>query len=203
MIFHKLFHMERTTSTTYLITGLGNPGVQYRHTRHNVGFMVLDHLAKRLGVTFSRLESKALVQKADYQSRRMVLAKPQTFMNLSGGPVSSLARYYKVAYENILICYDEVDLPLGTLRLRPGGGSAGHRGMSSVIEKLGNQEFPRMRIGINRPPGRMEAADYVLQDFSAYEKELLNITLESAVDAILLYVIDGLDAAMNKFNGAA
>ncbi len=203
MIIRKMFRIEAETTTTYLITGLGNPGARFRQTRHNVGFMVMDRLARRLGVTFSRLESKALATKADYQGKRLVLAKPQTFMNLSGGPVNSLARYYKVAHENILVTYDEVDLPLGTLRLRPGGGSAGHKGMGSIIEKLGSQDFPRLRIGISRPPGRMEAADYVLQDFPEAEKNLLNITLEAAVDAILLFVSEGLDAAMNKFNGAA
>ena len=123
-------------------------------------------------------------------------------MNLSGQPVSSLARYYKVPHENLLVTYDEVDLPLGTLRLRPGGGSAGHKGMASIIERLGTQEFPRLRLGVSRPPGRMEAADYVLQDFSASEKEMLNLALEPAVDAILVFVTEGLEAAMNQFNGA-
>ena len=101
------------------------------------------------------------------------------------------------------MAYDEVDLPLGTLRIRPGGGSAGHKGISSIIERLGGQDFPRLRVGVSRPPGRMEAADYVLQDFAASEKELLNVALEAAVDAILVFVSEGLEAAMNKFNGAA
>jgi PTH1 family peptidyl-tRNA hydrolase len=201
MIFRKLFQMETEPQTHYLIAGLGNPGPQYRQTRHNVGFMVVDRLAARLGVTFSRLESKALVTKADYQGKRLVLVKPHTFMNLSGGPISSLARYYKVPQENLLVTYDEVDLPLGTLRLRPGGGSAGHKGMGSIIERLGTQEFPRMRVGISRPPGRMDAAAYVLQDFSASEKDRLNVALDAAVDAILVFVTGGLNAAMNLFNG--
>jgi PTH1 family peptidyl-tRNA hydrolase len=201
MIFRKLFRMDNQTQTHFLIAGLGNPGAQYRHTRHNVGFMVVDRLAARLGVTFSRLESKALVTKADYQGQRLVLVKPHTFMNLSGQPISSLARFYKAPQENILVTYDEVDLPLGTLRLRPGGGSAGHKGMASIIERMGTQEFPRLRLGVSRPPGRMEAAAYVLQDFSASEKDLLNIALDAAVDAILVFVSEGLNAAMNKFNG--
>jgi PTH1 family peptidyl-tRNA hydrolase len=165
--------------------------------------MVVDRLAARLGVSFSRLESKALVTKADYQGSRLVLVKPHTFMNLSGQPISSLARYYKVPHENLLVSYDEVDLPLGTLRLRPDGGSAGHKGMASIIERLGTQEFPRLRLGVSRPPGRMEAAAYVLQDFSASEKDLLNIALDTAVDAMLVFVTEGLEAAMNKFNGVA
>jgi PTH1 family peptidyl-tRNA hydrolase len=152
-------------------------------------------------VTFSRLESKALVTKADYQGHRLLLAKPHTFMNLSGQPISSLARFYKAPHENLLVTYDEVDLPLGTLRLRSGGGSAGHKGMASIIERLGTQEFPRLRLGVSRPPGRMDAAAYVLHDFSASEKDLLNIALDAAVDAILIFVTEGLNAAMNKFNG--
>ena len=195
--------MRAETQTSYLIAGLGNPGAQYRQTRHNAGFMVLDRLAARLGVKFSRLESKALVTKADYQGSRLVLVKPHTFMNLSGQPVGSLSRYYKVPREQLLVVYDEVDLPLGTLRIRPGGGSAGHKGITSIIERLGSQDFPRLRLGVSRPPGRMEAADYVLQEFAASEKELLNVALEAAVDAILVFVSEGLEAAMNKFNGAA
>ena len=202
-MFRRFFKMNDETQTPYLIAGLGNPGVQYRQTRHNAGFMVLDRLAVRLGTTFSRLESKALVTKADYQGSRIVLVKPHTFMNLSGQPVGSLSRYYKVPRERLLVAYDEVDLPLGTLRIRPGGGSAGHKGISSIIERLGSQDFPRLRVGVSRPPGRMEAADYVLQEFAVSEKELLNVALDTAVDAILVFVNEGLEAAMNKFNGAA
>ncbi len=202
-MFRKLFKMSVETQTPYLIAGLGNPGAQYRQTRHNAGFMVLDRLAARLGVKFSRLESKALVTKADYQGSRLVLVKPHTFMNLSGQPVGSLSRFYKVPREQLLVVYDEVDLPLGTLRIRPGGGSAGHKGITSIIERLGSQDFPRLRLGVSRPPGRMEAADYVLQEFAASEKELLNVALDAAVDAILIFVSEGLEAAMNKFNGAA
>ncbi len=185
----------------YLIAGLGNPGQEYRYTRHNVGFMLLDRLAARLQVKFARLESKALVTKADYQGRRLVLAKPQTFMNLSGQAVASLARYYKVPHPQLMIAYDDVDLPLGTLRIRPDGGSAGQKGMASIIERLGTQVFPRLRLGIGRPPGRMDAADYVLQDFSKGEEELLAATLDRAVDAVLVFVSEGLDAAMNQYNG--
>ena len=137
----------------FLIAGLGNPGKQYRGNRHNVGFMALDRLAQDLQVNFSRLESKALVAKCEYQGERLVLAKPQTFMNLSGQAVGALARFYKVPLEHIMIVYDDVDLPLGALRLRPTGGSAGQKGMASIIERLGSQDFPRLRIGIGRPTG--------------------------------------------------
>jgi len=184
----------------FLIVGLGNPGREYRKSRHNVGFMLLDRLAERLGCAFSRVESRALVAKGDYLENRLILVKPQTYMNLSGQAASSLLRFYKVPLENLLVIYDEVDLPLGILRLRPGGGSAGHKGMQSLIEKLGTQEFPRLRIGINRPPGRKEAADYVLQDFSKDEAQLMPEILDRVVDAVLTFVRAGIVEAMNLYN---
>jgi len=188
-------------SCLYLITGLGNPGRQYSENRHNVGFMLVSRLANRLGVSFSRLESKALVTKAAYRDYRLVLAKPQTYMNLSGQAVSALQRFYKIPLENLLIVYDDVDLPLGTIRLRPGGSSGGQKGIGSIIEHLGTQEFPRIRIGIGRPPGRMDAAAYVLQDFSPGETEILNEVLDRGVEAVLTFITEGLTTAMNQYNG--
>jgi PTH1 family peptidyl-tRNA hydrolase len=185
----------------YLLVGLGNPGAQYRHNRHNVGFMLVDRLAERLGIKFTRLESKALVTKGEHQGRRIVLAKPHTFMNLSGQAVGALMRFYKVPLSNLLVAYDDVDLPLGTVRMRPGGGSAGQKGMASIIERLGTQEIPRLRLGVGRPPGRMDAADYVLQDFSTGEEELLQATLDRAAEAALVFVVEGLETAMNRYNG--
>lgn len=195
------FHLFSSESTShYLLVGLGNPGRQYENTRHNVGFMTMNKLAGRLGETFSKLESKALIAKCTHQDQRLVLVKPQTYMNLSGKSVSSLLRYYKIPLTNLLVAYDEVDLPLGVLRLRPAGGSAGHKGMQSIVEQLGTEDFPRLRIGIGRPPGRMEAADYVLQDFSRDEAETLNLVLETATEAILAFVSGGLEKAMNLYN---
>lgn len=185
---------------TYLVVGLGNPGREFRANRHNVGFMAADRLAERLGTSFSRLESKALVAKADFNGNRLILAKPQTYMNLSGQAVASLVRFYKIPLENLIVVYDDVDLPFGALRLRPGGGSGGHKGMASIIERLGTQDFPRLRIGVDRPPGRMEAADYVLQDFNSNQVESLPFILDRAVEALLFYVSQGLNAAMNKYN---
>jgi PTH1 family peptidyl-tRNA hydrolase len=184
----------------YLIVGLGNPGREYRFNRHNIGFMLVDRLAVRLGVSFSRLEAKALVTKADYEGRRLVLIKPQTYMNLSGQAVASLHKFYKVPLEQLMVAYDDVDLPFGHLRLRPGGGSAGQKGMASIMERLGTQDFPRLRLGIGRPPGRMDAAAYVLQDFSAAEEPALVETLERGVQASLVFVTQGLEAAMNQYN---
>jgi len=189
-----------TPNEPFLIVGLGNPGREYRNNRHNIGFMVLDHLAGKLGTTFSRLESKALVTKSVIQERRLILAKPQTYMNDSGQAAGILARYYKVPLNQILITFDDVDLPFDTLRLRPGGGSGGQKGMKSIIEKLGTDEFARLRLGIGRPPGRMDAAAYVLQDFSAPEAGILPQVLDRAVEAILEFVLYGLEQAMNKYN---
>lgn len=203
-MLRKLFSMNRAESednAPYLIVGLGNPGREYQQNRHNVGFMVIDRLAQRLGAGFSRLEQKTLITKTDHQGRRLILAKPQTYMNLSGKAVGALLRYYKVPLENLMVAYDDVDIPFGTLRLRYAGGAGGQKGMKSIIQQLGTQDFPRLRVGIDRPPGRMAAADYVLQDFSKDEVEMLPQITDEAADAILLFVREGLDAAMNQFNG--
>jgi PTH1 family peptidyl-tRNA hydrolase len=189
-------------SNFYLIVGLGNPGREYKGNRHNLGFMVLDCLAARLGSSFGRLQSHALIAKGEYQERRIILAKPQTYMNLSGQAVGSLARFYKVPPENMLVVYDDVDLPLGTLRLRPDGGSAGQKGMRSIIERLGTEVIPRLRVGIGRPPGRMDAAAYVLQDFSRDEADLLPQILDRACEAALTFITRGLETAMNQYNPA-
>lgn len=185
----------------YLILGLGNPGREYRRTRHNIGFMFVDRLAERLDLKFSRLEMKALVTKGGYAGKTVILAKPQTFMNLSGQAGAALLRYYKVSLDHLLVAYDDVDLPLGTIRMRPDGGSAGQKGMASLIDRLGTQKFPRLRLGIGRPPGRMDAAGYVLQEFSSLESELLAAVLDRAVEAALLFIAQGLEAAMNQYNG--
>ena len=185
----------------FLLLGLGNPGREYRQNRHNIGFMALDRLAERLNVSFNRVESKALLCKTDYEGSRLLLAKPQTFMNLSGTAAGSLLRYYKIPLEHFMVIYDDVDLDFGVIRLRPDGGSAGQKGMQSIVERLGTQTFPRLRLGIGRPPGRMEAADYVLQDFSRQETELLSELLDRATQAMFTFVKYGLTTAMNQYNG--
>jgi peptidyl-tRNA hydrolase, PTH1 family len=191
--------MEQTE--TYLIVGLGNPGREYQNNRHNVGFKQIDKLAEKLGVRFTRLESKALVTRAEYRGQRVILAKPQTYMNLSGQAVRALTRFYKLPLSNLIVAYDDVDLPFGSLRLRSKGGAGGQKGMVSIIEQLGTQEFSRLRIGIDRPPGRMDAAAYVLQNFSPSEQEILLATLERGVQALFVFMNEGIEAAMNQFNG--
>lgn len=188
---------------SFLLIGLGNPGREYKDNRHNVGFMLIDRLLVRLNAQMKRMQSKALVATATYEGNRLILAKPQTYMNLSGQSVQGLAHFYKLPLENVIVAHDDLDLPFGVFRIRPGGGAGGQKGIASTIERLGTKGFPRLRIGIGRPPGRMDPADYVLQDFSKSEFALLSGTLDVAADAVLIFVTSGLDAAMNKFNGDA
>lgn len=183
-----------------LIAGLGNPGPKYAANRHNVGFRCVERLGIALGLTFDKDQKQARVALGDFDGRRVVLAKPQTFMNESGRAVAALTRFYKVPLECLLVVYDDLDLPLGSVRLRPEGGSGGHKGMRSIIEHLGTQDFPRLRIGIGRPPGRMDPAAYVLQDFSADEGELLEETLERAVAAVETWLRQGVEVAMDRYN---
>jgi PTH1 family peptidyl-tRNA hydrolase len=184
-----------------LIVGLGNPGRDYRRSRHNVGFMLLERLARELGLVFTRRQAKALVASGRVGRRKAVLAKPQTFMNLSGESVGRLARFYRVEDGDLLVICDDLDLPFGTLRLRPGGGTAGHNGLRSITEHLGHPRFPRLRIGIGRPPGRMRPADFVLDDFEAADQDLLDATLDRALRAVRLFATEGIEAAMTRFNG--
>ncbi len=190
------------TRDTFLLIGLGNPGREYRDNRHNVGFMLIDRLAVRLNARGMKLQSKAIVTDVVYEDYKLILAKPQTYMNLSGHSVQGLAHFYKIPLENILVAHDDLDLPFGALRIRPGGGPGGQKGVASTIERLGSKDFPRLRIGIGRPPGRMDPADYVLQNFPKDEMSALSEILDRAEQAALEFVKNGLDSAMNKFNGS-
>ncbi|MGA7192780.1 MAG: aminoacyl-tRNA hydrolase [Anaerolineales bacterium] len=189
------------TLDTFLLIGLGNPGREYRDNRHNFGFMLIDRLIVRLNARGMKLQSKAIVTDAVYNEHKLILAKPQTYMNLSGQSAQGLIHFYKLELSNVIIAHDDLDLPFGTIRLRPGGGPGGQKGVASTIEHMGTQDIPRLRMGIGRPPGRMDAAAYVLQDFSKDEMKELSSILDRAVDAVLTFITNGLDAAMNKFNG--
>lgn len=191
---------KREENTPFLIVGLGNPGAEYKNNRHNAGFMVLDELAAKLGAPFGRMQHQALLAQARHGEERLVLAKPRTFMNVSGQAVGSLVRFYKVPLERLLVVYDDADLPFEALRLRPEGGAAGQKGMRSIIERLGTQAFPRLRVGIGRPKGRMSTPAHVLQDFSQQEQEALPFMLSRAAEAILCFVDEGIETAMNKYN---
>jgi PTH1 family peptidyl-tRNA hydrolase len=194
--------MESLTDSVsiFLVAGLGNPGREYQSSRHNIGFMLVSHLAEELGIKFTRVQSKALVTKTDFHGSRLILAKPQTYMNLSGQAVSSLVKFYKIPLENLLVVYDDVDLPYGRIRIRPSGGSAGQKGMKSIIAQLGTQDFPRMRLGIGRPPGSKSAASYVLRDFSGEDADFLPAVLDRGVEAVLTYIREDLATAMNRYN---
>ena len=184
----------------YLIVGLGNPGRKYVNNRHNVGFRCLDDLASAHGLRFNRRYNRASIALGPILRRSVILAKPRTFMNNSGHPVSALVRFYRVPLDRLLVVHDDLDLPLGTTRMRPSGGTGGHRGMQSIINQLGSREFPRLRIGIGRPPGRMDPADYVLQDFSGDEELVLERTLDQARAAIETWLTEGVEEAMTHYN---
>jgi len=187
--------------TNTLIVGLGNPGLAYRHNRHNVGFMVAEALAEKIDIPLKRVKFKAQIGNGKYEGIPVIIAKPLTFMNNSGEAVAPLVRYFKVPLERLLVIHDDMDLPLGTLRMRPSGGSAGHNGMLSIFDKLGTNDIPRLRVGIGRPPGRMDPADYVLQDFPKSDEELLKMVIGQACEAALAFITTGLEKAMNIHNG--
>jgi PTH1 family peptidyl-tRNA hydrolase len=184
----------------FLIVGLGNPGREYSETRHNIGFRIADSLAKTLGVRFSRQQNHAFVASATRAGAKLILAKPQTFMNLSGQSVAALVRFYKIAPADLLVCCDDIDLPFGTIRMRASGGSAGQRGMQSILDSLGTKDVPRLRFGVGRPPGKMDAADYVLRTFESFEVETVPFAVDKAVQAVLSFFDDGLSVAMDRYN---
>ena len=198
--FSKPDELPPATGESFLVVGLGNPGGKYKATRHNIGFMAVDELARVQGVALTKVQHKALTAEYRLGEARVILAKPQTFMNLSGESVAPLSRFYKIPPERVLVIYDELDLPLGTVRLREKGSAGGHNGMKSIIGQLG-QEFPRMRLGIGRPPGQMPAHAYVLQEFGSKELELVREVLDTAVRATETFLREGILLAMSRHNG--
>jgi peptidyl-tRNA hydrolase, PTH1 family len=192
---------ETRTGTASLIVGLGNPGAEYARHRHNIGFRVVETLARGHGLAFSRRkEARAYVAEGEIQGQRVLLAKPQTFMNRSGGAVGRLVRAHRVPLEQMLVIYDDLDLPLGRMRLRPEGGTGGHLGMRSIGEVLGTQAFARLRLGIGRPPGHMDPADYVLQPFDQADMPLVSTTVGRAAQAVECWLAEGIVAAMDRYN---
>jgi PTH1 family peptidyl-tRNA hydrolase len=184
-----------------LVVGLGNPGDDYARHRHNIGFCVVEALARQYGLAFTRQKSvKARVAQGQIRGHEVLLAKPLTFMNLSGKSVSRMSRAHEIPPERILVVYDDLDLPLGRLRLRPQGGSGGHRGMRSIIDFLGTQAFPRLRVGIDRPPGRMDPAEYVLRPFGEEQELLVSDAVAQAAAAVESWLEGGIVAAMDLFN---
>jgi peptidyl-tRNA hydrolase, PTH1 family len=187
----------------WLVVGLGNPGPSYASHRHNVGFMVVDLLARRVGGRFKRHKGRADVLEGrlgGVPGHRVVLAEPRAYMNESGGPVASLCDFYKIGPDRLLAVHDELDLPYGDLRLKFGGGDNGHNGLKSLRRSLGTGDYHRLRFGIGRPPGRTDAAAYVLKDFSAAERRDLDYHVDRAADAVECLVVDGLAQAQNLYN---
>ena len=184
-----------------LVVGLGNPGPEYEATRHNVGVRVVELLAARAGGgRFSKHRSNADVLEGRLAGRRVVLAKPRTYMNLSGGPVAGLAQYFSVPVADVVVLHDELDLDFGVVRLKRGGGEGGHNGLRSISRALGSKEYLRVRFGIGRPPGRQDPADYVLKRFSGAEAKELELAVDLAADAAEALLSDGLEAAQNRFH---
>jgi PTH1 family peptidyl-tRNA hydrolase len=182
-----------------LIAGLGNPGARYARSRHNVGFIIVDRLARAHGLEFSRRRFNAEIAEGQIGGRRVILAKPQTFMNASGDAVGKLYAFYKIAPSDLLVVYDDLDLPLGKLRLRADGSSGGHHGMESIIARIGTPDFPRLRVGIGRPNPDADI-DHVLGAFEPEERAIMEETWTRAVDAIDVWLSIGIARAMNEFN---
>lgn len=184
----------------FLVVGLGNPGPRYAATRHNAGFFVVDLLAERLGGRLKAHKGRADVLEGRLGGAPVVLAEPRSFMNESGGPVVSVARFYKIPVERIVVVHDDLDLPFGALRLKLGGGDGGHNGLRSLTAALGSKDYLRARFGIGRPPGRQDPADFVLREFSAAERKELAFIVDRAADAVEALLANGLEAAQNSYN---
>ncbi len=202
---------EPTTSDVWLVVGLGNPGPSYAGNRHNVGYLVSDELASRIGGSFRAHKSGRAevvegrlggpVSAPGMGGVRVVLARPRSYMNETGGPVSALAKFYKVPVERIVAVHDELDIPFDTLRIKRGGGDGGHNGLRSMRRSLGSGEFYRVRVGIGRPPGRQDPADFVLSNYSAVERKVLPFQVDRAADAVESLVTEGLERTQGRFNG--
>lgn len=195
-------------SMTIVVVGLGNPGPEYAQTRHNVGQMVIDELARRYNASPSRnkktncAEASIRIGGAGPSGVAVAIAKPMSYMNLSGGPVSSLVKYYSVEPAAVVVIHDELDVDFGAIRLKRGGGSAGHNGLKDISKALGTPEYTRVRVGVGRPPGRQDAADYVLKPFSATERKELDLVVALAADAVEDLVTKGLADAQQRFHSA-
>lgn len=186
--------------TYRLVAGLGNPGPEYEGTRHNAGFLTVDALAKDMGANYWKNEAGALVAHVQHDGEELLLVKPQSFMNTSGGPISKIAAEYKIAPEEILVIHDEMDLEPGTTRVKVGGGHGGHNGLKSIHAKLGSNEYTRVRVGIGHPPGRKPVTDYVLQTPKGKDAEAFDHALAVAADAARCVIDEGPTKAMNRFN---
>ena len=183
-----------------IFVGLGNPTAEYAATKHNVGFMLADRLADKLGASTWRERFNALVAETFLDGEKILLVKPQTFMNLSGEAVAPLINFYKLDAADLTVAHDDMDLPLGMIRLRPKGSGGGHRGVASIIQHIGSQNFPRVRIGVGRPPANWTVNHHVLSPFTAEDADKISAALDELVPAVICIFREGIDNAMNKFN---
>ena len=185
----------------WIVAFLGNPGLKYNGTRHNAGFMAADAMEKKLGVSINKMRFKALTQTVDISGKKVLLMKPQTYMNLSGDAIVQAANFYKVPPERVIVVADETALPIGRLRIRRGGSAGGHNGLKSVIARLGTDQFPRIRLGVgDKPHPDYDMADWVLSAFKGQDAADMELVAKKAADAVECYITEGADRAMNKFN---
>ncbi len=202
MIVNLFGGKNKSSSLDWVLVCLGNPGDQYEHTRHNVGFLVADALGERLGKPIQRLKFKALTNIVDYGGARVLLMKPTTYMNLSGEAVREACQFYKLPPERVLVVCDDISLPLGKLRLRRSGSAGGHIGLRSIIGQLHSDQFPRLKIGVGQKPHPdYDLADWVLSRFSAEDQKVIDAAAERALDAIACVFSQGIDRAMSQYNG--
>lgn len=185
----------------YIIIGLGNPGKKYEHTRHNAGFDAIDKLAEKYNIKMDKLKHKALIGEGRIGTEKVVLVKPQTYMNLSGESIVSICQFYKPEFDKVIVIYDDIDLDVGKLRIRKKGSAGSHNGMKSIIKCIGTQEFPRIRIGVSKPPEGWDLADFVLSRFPKEQQGDLEESLERAVLTVEEIIDSGIESAMNKYNG--
>jgi PTH1 family peptidyl-tRNA hydrolase len=184
----------------FIIVGLGNPGTRYEYTRHNIGFLALDYISAKYAVKIDKLKHKALIGDGDIEGRRVLLVKPQTFMNASGECVRDIIEWYKIPLGNLIVIYDDIDLPTGRIRVRPKGSAGTHNGMRSILYQIEAEDFPRIRVGINRPPENWDLADYVLGRFNAEEKAGVEESITKVSEALSVILTQGIETAMNRYN---
>ncbi|WP_186759065.1 aminoacyl-tRNA hydrolase [Arthrobacter alpinus] len=191
-------------SDTWLVVGLGNPGPGYSRNRHNIGFMVAEELASRMNATFKTHKARALIAsgRMGVGGPKIIVAKPTVFMNLSGGPTASLAKFYNLGPDHVVAIHDEIDIPFDTVKLKVGGGEGGHNGLRDISRALGTKDYYRVRAGVGRPPGRADAASHVLRDFSSTEAKTLQFLIDAAADATEVLIVEGLLSAQEKFHQA-
>lgn len=184
----------------YLIVGLGNPGRKYDGTRHNVGYAVIDSLAKYLGVELDKLKFKGIFTKTNYKNEKIILLKPETYMNASGDSVQSFIDYFGIDIKNVIVIVDDIDIKFGTVRIRKNGSAGTHNGLKSIVQRTGKTDFPRIKVAVNHKPSYMDLADFILSKFSASEQKVISKEIEIARDAILEIIEKDIDSSMNKYN---